>query len=205
MHGYFWPKVFWDFLTKTLDPAVKPIPILQTVNLVFGLGMIALEWPLSFLAGSALHRSLEFRLAVLPLTALASALMYQGTDPALFYLIGMGVYFFAYSEGEVCSDLVDTMRSWWLTWKTRSSAHGHGRCLNVGGPVVPREYRVSLDCFPLPTYSSACGTRLYLLYHGQRSISGLRGTTTTAHPPRQPSRPSLVPFSYMFKSFGIAY
>ncbi|GAO15540.1 hypothetical protein UVI_02020500 [Ustilaginoidea virens] len=102
VEGFFWPKVFWDFLTKNLDGAVKPVPILQTINLLSGLGMLALEWPLSFVAGSSLHRSLEFRLAILPLTALSSILMYQSTNPAIYYLIGMFVYFWAYSEGEVC-------------------------------------------------------------------------------------------------------
>ncbi|EFZ03060.1 hypothetical protein MHUMG1_05485 [Metarhizium humberi] len=101
IEGFIWPKIFWDFLTKNLDPAVKPIPILQTINLIFGLGMLALEWPLSFVAGSSLHRSLEFRLAVLPLTALTSILMYQSTNPAIYYVIGMVVYFVAYSEGEM--------------------------------------------------------------------------------------------------------
>ncbi|KHN98486.1 PRO41 protein [Metarhizium album ARSEF 1941] len=101
IEGFIWPKVFWDFITKALDPAVKPIPILQTINLILGLAMLALEWPLSFVAGSSLHRSLEFRLAVLPLTALASILMYQSTNPAIYYLIGMIVYFVAYSEGEM--------------------------------------------------------------------------------------------------------
>jgi hypothetical protein len=101
IQGFFWPKIFWDFLTKTLDGAVKPIPVLQIINLVFGLGMFALEWPLSFIAGSAIHRSLEVRLAILPLTALSAILMYQATNAALYYLIGMVVYFTAYSEGEV--------------------------------------------------------------------------------------------------------
>jgi len=63
--------------------------------------MLALEWPLAFVAGTSIHRSLEFRLAVLPLTALAAVLMYQSTNPAIYYLIGMVVYFVAYSEGEV--------------------------------------------------------------------------------------------------------
>lgn len=101
VEGYFWPKIFWDFLTKTLDGAVKPIPILQTLNLVFGLILLAWEWPLGFLAGSSLHRSLEARLAFLPLTALAAALTYQGTNAAIYQVIGLGVYFWAYSEGEV--------------------------------------------------------------------------------------------------------
>ena len=102
VEGFFWPKIFWDFLTKTLDPAVKPIPILQIINLVFGLLLLALEWPLNFIAGSSIHRSLEARLAFLPLTALSAALIYQGTNAALYQVIGLGVYFWAYSEGEVC-------------------------------------------------------------------------------------------------------
>ncbi|PHH67272.1 hypothetical protein CDD81_3041 [Ophiocordyceps australis] len=101
IEGFIWPKIFWDFLTRNLDVAVKPIPILQIINLVFGLGLFALEWPLPFLAGTGIHRSLEFRLAVLPLTALASVLMYQTTNPAIYYVIAMGAYFWAYSEGEM--------------------------------------------------------------------------------------------------------
>ncbi|KAK3694650.1 hypothetical protein B0T22DRAFT_76859 [Podospora appendiculata] len=99
--GFFWPKIFWDFLTKTLDPAVKPIPVLQVINLLFGLILLAWEWPLGFIAGTGVHRSLEARLAFLPLTALAAALTYQGTNAAIYELIGLGVYFWAYSEGEI--------------------------------------------------------------------------------------------------------
>lgn len=89
-------------MTKNLDVAVKPLPILQIINLVLGLVMLAWEWPLGFIAGSAMHRSIEARLVVLPLAALAAALIYQGTNPAVYYLIAIGVYFWAYSEGEVC-------------------------------------------------------------------------------------------------------
>ncbi|KAJ3477632.1 hypothetical protein NLG97_g8789 [Lecanicillium saksenae] len=101
IEGFFWPKIFWDFATKNLDGAVKPIPVLQLVNLFFGLGMLALEWPLGFVAGTGIHRSLEFRLIFLPLTILTSVLMYQSTNPAIYYFIGLGVYFWAYSEGEI--------------------------------------------------------------------------------------------------------
>jgi hypothetical protein len=101
IEGFFWPKIFWDFLTKNLDVAVKPLPILQIINLVFGIFMFAWEWPLGFLAGSSIHRSIEARLIVLPMAALAAALMYQATNPAIYYTIALGVYFWAYSEGEV--------------------------------------------------------------------------------------------------------
>jgi len=101
VHGIFWPKILWDFLTKNLDGAVKPYPILQVVNIVFGLSIFAWEWPLGFLAGSSLHRSIEARLVILPMAILAAALLYQGTNAALYYLVGMGIYFWAYSEGEI--------------------------------------------------------------------------------------------------------
>ena len=103
IHGFFWPKIFWDFLTKNLDPAVKPVPILQIFNLLFGLAGLAVEWPLPFISGTAVHRSIEARLVFYPLAALAALLLYQGTNAGLYYLIGVGVYFWAFAEGEVRS------------------------------------------------------------------------------------------------------
>jgi hypothetical protein len=114
IEGFFWPKIFWDFLTKNLDGAVKPLPILQIINLVFGLFMLAWEWPLGFIAGTSFHRSIEARLVVLPLTGLAAALMYQSTNPAIYYTIGLIVYFWAYSEGEVV-----VAKPWHLPPRTR--------------------------------------------------------------------------------------
>jgi hypothetical protein len=68
---------------------------------VFGIIGFAWEWPLKPIAGTTIHRSVEIRLLVLPLSALLAALLYQATNAALYYLIGMIVYFWAYSEGEV--------------------------------------------------------------------------------------------------------
>jgi len=101
VEGFFWPKIFWDFLTKNLDGAVKPFPFLQIINLVLGIIILLWEWPLGLIAETALHRSIEARLVIFPIAALAAALLYQATNPALYYVIGMGVYFWAYSEGEV--------------------------------------------------------------------------------------------------------
>lgn len=101
IEGFFWPKILFDFLTKTLDGAVKPFPILQIINLVMGFMMLAWEYPLGFIAGSSIHRSLEARLAALPLFALASVLTYQGANAGLYYVVAMLVYFWAYSEGEL--------------------------------------------------------------------------------------------------------
>lgn len=101
LEGFFWPKFFFDFYTKNFDAAVKPIPILQTINLVLGILTLAYEWPLKYLAGTALHKSIEARMLWLPLVSLSSMLMYQATNPALYYLIGLGAYFWAFTEGEV--------------------------------------------------------------------------------------------------------
>jgi hypothetical protein len=64
---------------------------------------LAWEWPVKQFAGTWLHQSIELRLLLLPLLALTSILMYQSTNAGLYYLIGMGIYFWAYSEGEVRS------------------------------------------------------------------------------------------------------
>ncbi|KAL7629425.1 hypothetical protein AAE478_000945 [Parahypoxylon ruwenzoriense] len=101
LEAFFWPKIFFDFMTKTLDPAVKPVPVLQIINLIFGIFIFAWEWPLGLIAGSSLHRSVEARLASFPLAALAAVLIYQGTNAAIYYVVGMIVYFWAYSEGEI--------------------------------------------------------------------------------------------------------
>jgi len=114
LEGFFWPKIFWDFLTKNLDGAVKPIPVLQILNLIFGIFIAAWEWPLGIIATTALHRSIEARLVIYPIAALAAALLYQATNPAIYYVIGMGVYFWAYSEGEVV-----VPQPWSLPQRTR--------------------------------------------------------------------------------------
>ena len=90
---------------------MKPIPFLQIINLVLGILILLWEWPLGLIAKTALHRSIEARLIVIPVAALAAALLYQATNPALYYVIGMGVYFWSYSEGEVGSFLSDSIEA----------------------------------------------------------------------------------------------
>jgi hypothetical protein len=116
VHGFFWPKIFWDIFTKNLDGAVKPTPILQSINVALGIFALAWEWPLKFLADTAIHRSIEARLVVYPMNILAAVLLYQGTNSALYFIIGVGVYFWALSEGEqVCPEpwtLPQRNRNW---------------------------------------------------------------------------------------------
>jgi hypothetical protein len=111
LEGFFWPKFFFDFYTKNFDAAVKPIPILQTINLVLGIITLAYEWPLKFVAGTAIHQSLEVRMVWLPFVSLSSVMLYQATNPALYYLIGLTVYCWAYTEGEVSRSISTLLRS----------------------------------------------------------------------------------------------
>lgn len=99
--GFFWPKILWDNFTHGLDGAVKPVPILQIINLILGIFTFAFEFPLGIFTKTSLHRSIAARLVWIPLTATAVALLYQGPDSAGWYLIGLGGYFWAYAEGEV--------------------------------------------------------------------------------------------------------
>ncbi|KAI9835460.1 MAG: hypothetical protein M1819_002378 [Sarea resinae] len=105
LHGIFWPKILFDWLTTTLNGAVKPVPILQIINIILALFTLALEWPVRPIAGTKLHSSTEFRLlVVLPVDAIAAVLLYQGTNAALYYVIGMTVYFWGFCEGEsICA------------------------------------------------------------------------------------------------------
>ena len=69
------------------------------------MGIIGLCWeyPLPFLVpNSALHRSIAARLTVYPISVFFGALLYQGTNAAIYYVVGIIIYFWAYSEGEVC-------------------------------------------------------------------------------------------------------
>lgn len=140
LEAFFWPKFFFDFLTKNLDSAVKPVPVLQILNLIFALITLAYEWPLKWIAGTHLQRSMVARLLWLPLASLSAVLLYQGTNAALYYLIGVGIYFWAYSEGEVSFCAAPNMDCSRLTCLLRWFAQYHGHCLSgrIGRRSLPR-------------------------------------------------------------------
>src|SRR3954452_10288325 len=76
IEGFFWPKITWDFSTPTFNILVKPFPILQIINLVLGIIVLAWEWPLCFLAGTMFHRSIHARLVVFAICSVTSILVY---------------------------------------------------------------------------------------------------------------------------------
>lgn len=88
--------------TKALNPAVTPIPILQIFNIIVGLLGLCWEYPLPYLIpNTSLHRSIAARLFIYPISVVLAALIYQGTNAAIYYIVGLIVYFWGYSEGEV--------------------------------------------------------------------------------------------------------
>ena len=99
---------------SALNPIVKPVPVLQILNILFGLLGLAWEYPLPFLIpGTGFHRSIGARLALYPISVFVAILLYQGTNAAIYYLFGIATYFWAYSEGEVCSPCLQI--DWVLT------------------------------------------------------------------------------------------
>ncbi|KAH8686118.1 hypothetical protein BGZ60DRAFT_364744 [Tricladium varicosporioides] len=95
VHGFFWRKIFRDFLTKRLDRIVNP-PIIQTINLILSLLVLAWEWPVELVAGTIFHQSIRLSVLALIFPTLIALLLYQATNAALYYTIGIGVYFWAY-------------------------------------------------------------------------------------------------------------
>jgi hypothetical protein len=83
------------------NPLVAPIPIIQIINLITGLFLLAYEWPLPFFSGTAFHRAFALRFALYPIISAMAFLQYQCTDPSFYLLIGTAVYIQAWSEGEV--------------------------------------------------------------------------------------------------------
>jgi len=118
-YGLMYRKFFWDFVGGTLrDPGglqpspnaaifitiIVDFPIIQSLAMVIGLFMIALEFPLPALKGTAIHRSIVLRIVMLLMQTAVSLLYYQGTNTALWGLIAAACYTRAQVLGEVMED-----------------------------------------------------------------------------------------------------
>ncbi|ORX37608.1 hypothetical protein BD324DRAFT_641787 [Kockovaella imperatae] len=107
-------KFFWDMIGGTLGPAgiipgnntkffvtiVVNLPVLQIINLLIGLVTLALEWPLPLIDGTALHRSLVFRMAFYFFSGFLGIMVYQTVDCAIYYVIVSAVFTRAMILGE---------------------------------------------------------------------------------------------------------
>ncbi|KAG1746300.1 ATP adenylyltransferase-domain-containing protein [Suillus occidentalis] len=92
--GFFFRKFFWDFIGGTLrspgglQPSPKvaifitvivKFPIVQIVTMVLGFLIVALEYPIPILKGTAIHRSIALRVVLLIIQAAGTVLFYQFT------------------------------------------------------------------------------------------------------------------------------
>ncbi|OJA11016.1 hypothetical protein AZE42_06443 [Rhizopogon vesiculosus] len=113
--GILFRKFFWDFIGGVLrapgglQPSPKvaifitiivKFPLIQIITMVLGFIIIALEYPLPVLKGTALHRSIALRVVLLIQLSSVAVLFYQGTNAALWSLIAATFYIRALTLGE---------------------------------------------------------------------------------------------------------
>jgi len=66
---------------------VAPIPIVQIINLLSGLFVLLLEWPLPMLNDSMVQRAFSIRFALYPIIAIIALIQYQCTNASFYLLI----------------------------------------------------------------------------------------------------------------------
>lgn len=101
IEGLFWPKVTWDFCTSSLNSLVAPFPFLQIANMILGLLVLSWEWPICFIAGGRLHRSIHARFIVFAVCSLVSLFLYESHNAVLYYTMGSYGYWLALVGREV--------------------------------------------------------------------------------------------------------
>jgi hypothetical protein len=111
IEGFFWPKITWDFATSSLNVLVKPAPVLQIINLILGIVVLAWEWPLGFLAGKMFHRSIHARLVMFTICAFTSLFMYQSHSSTIYYFLGTYGYALALAGHEVSAPAASSLKS----------------------------------------------------------------------------------------------
>jgi hypothetical protein len=113
--GLIWRKFFWDFVGGTLrDPGglqappreaffitvIVKAPVIQIISILLAGSIIALEFPIPYLRGTKLHRTIALRIPLLLVQAFFAVLFYQGTNGAIWSLIAAGCYSRAVMLGE---------------------------------------------------------------------------------------------------------
>jgi len=118
--GLFYRKFFWDFVQGTLrapgglQPSASALPfvgvivkmpIIQPIAIVVGFIMLSMEMPLPFIKNTAIHRSWMPRIMGLIIQAFLASLYYQGTNAAVWSLIGCFGYIQATIRSEIREEL----------------------------------------------------------------------------------------------------
>lgn len=113
-------KFFWDFVTGTVrDPGgVQPsasvavfitlivkAPVIPIFEMLLGLFILGLEWPLPLMKKLPIYRSLIVRILLLLGQVSLGILFYQGTNAAIWSLIAIGCYTRAVAKGETMTEV----------------------------------------------------------------------------------------------------
>jgi vacuolar-type H+-ATPase subunit I/STV1 len=116
----FYRKFFWDFVGGTIrapggvqaPPSAAPFvavivkaPVIQIFAMVLAILILVLELPAPFVKGTAVHRSFMPRVVLLVVQAFLGFLYYQGTNGAIWSVIGIIGYSRAMALGEMREEL----------------------------------------------------------------------------------------------------
>ncbi|GAA5881244.1 hypothetical protein JCM16303_004861 [Sporobolomyces ruberrimus] len=111
-------KFFWDFIDgdlrshgivpspkfEVLIRVIVEYPIVQIVNIILALLILALEFPVPFLRHTKLYRSISFKIGFNFLGFCCAMFLYQTVNGGIFFLITSLVYFVAFLKGEAIED-----------------------------------------------------------------------------------------------------
>lgn len=126
--GLIWRKFFWDFVGGTMrDPggmqapsrdaffimAIIKAPVIQLISIVLAGFIITLEFPLPYLKGTKIHRTIALRVPLLLVQAFLAVLFYQGTNGAIWSFIAAACYTRSVMLGEEMEEV-----------KEKKSLHG---------------------------------------------------------------------------------
>lgn len=113
--GLIFRKFFWDFIGGTMrDPGglqpspgaavfitlIVKMPVIPIFAMLMGFVLLAIEFPLPFIKGTAVHRSIVLRMVLLFFQAFFTILFYQGTNAGIYSLVALGCYTRATLLGE---------------------------------------------------------------------------------------------------------
>ncbi|KAG2047280.1 hypothetical protein BDR06DRAFT_897807, partial [Suillus hirtellus] len=105
--GFFFRKFFWDVIGGILRSpgglqsspkfalfinVIVKYPIVQIGTMALGFTIIALEYPIPILKGTAIFRSIVLRVVLLIVQTAGTVIFYQGTNAALWSLIAAMFY-----------------------------------------------------------------------------------------------------------------
>lgn len=83
-----------------MDILVKPVPILQLINILFGLFILSWAWPLPITQLVKLFEKVLYRVFTVSFAIILCFSLYGNGDAVLYYIISIILYLWAYVQRE---------------------------------------------------------------------------------------------------------